>query len=255
MPGPVSWIRGSCRLPGPSIGALCGRATVGAGELGPTRQGSTPVTARKGPRPSEEAGEMAGEEPGIIIAEFIGMKLKSLILSLALMGMVVAVSRFHQPTLSVADVEVGPGIVGGADQALMRDVVAAFDHADAAVRQADLDALMPFYAKGYNYYGLKPADVRRIWAEVFVHYRDLSSRHVFTDVKLMQTGKVKKASVTCTGGLYGIDKESGKTITIDSWASEVHYLIYEDGAWRFLGNKGGITESVPPSSAPHHPLF
>lgn len=198
---------------------------------------------------------MADRKTGIIIAEFMGMKLKSLMLSLALLGIVVAASRFHQPTLSVADVEVAPGIVGERDQALMRDVVAAFDHADTAVRQADLDALMPFYAKGYNYYGLKPADVRRIWAEVFVHYRDLSSRHVFTDAKLMQTGKVKKASVTCTGGLYGIDKESGKTITIDSWANEIHYLIYEDGAWRFLGNKGGITEPVPPSSAPHHPLF
>ncbi len=126
---------------------------------------------------------MACEEHGIIIAEFIGMKLKSLMLILVLMAIVVAVSRFHQPALSVADVEVVPGVVGERDQALMRDVVAAFDQADAAVRQADLDALMPFYAKGYNYYGLKPADVRRIWAEVFVHYRDLSSRHVFTDVK------------------------------------------------------------------------
>lgn len=198
---------------------------------------------------------MACEEHGIIIAEFIGMKLKSLILILALMAIVVAVSRFHQPTLSVADVEVVPGVVGERDQALMRDVMAAFDQADAAVRQADIEALMPFYAQGYNYYGLKPADVRRIWAEVFVHYRDLASRHVFTDVKLIQTGKVKKAAVTCTGGLYGIDRDSGKRITVDSWVNEVHYLVYEDGAWRFLGNKGGITESVPPSSAPHHPLF
>ncbi len=183
------------------------------------------------------------------------MKLNRLMLSLALLGLVAGVSRCYHPTPSAADVEVVPGVVGERDQALMRDVVAAFDQADAAVRQADLDALMPFYAKGYNYHGLKPADVRRIWAEVFVHYRDLSSRHVFTDVKLMQTGKVKKASVTCTGGLYGVDKETGKTITIDSWADEVHYLMYEDGAWRFLGNKGGITESVPPGSAPHHPLF
>lgn len=211
--------------------------------------------AWKGLRPSEEAEGTAGEGSGIIIADFMGMKLKSLILSLALIGVVVGVSRCHHPTPTVADVEVVPGVVGERDQALMRDVVAAFDQADAAVRKADLDALMPFYAKGYNYYGLKPADVRRIWAEVFVHYRDLSSRHVFTDVKLMQTGKVKRASVTCTGGLYGIDKESGKTITIDSWANEVHYLIYEDGAWRFLGNKGGTTQFVPPSSAPHHPLF
>lgn len=183
------------------------------------------------------------------------MKRNSLLLSLVLLGMVAAVSRWHHPTPSVADVEVVPGVVGESDQPLMRDVMAAFDRADAAVRQADIEALMPFYAKGYNYYGLKPADVRRIWTEVFVHYRDMTSRHVFTDVKLIQTGKVKKASVTCTGGLYGIDKESGKTITIDSWVNEVHYLVYEDGAWRFLGNKGGITESVPPSSAPHHPLF
>ena len=226
-----------------------------AGELGPIRQGPVPVTAAQGPWQREETGKISGGEPGIIIADFIGMKLNHLILSLALLGVVAGVSRCHHPTPSAADVEVVPGVVGERDQALMRDVVAAFDQADAAVRQADLDALMPFYAKGYNYYGLKPADVRRIWAEVFVHYRDLSSRHVFTDVKLMQTGKVKKASVTCTGGLYGVDKESGKTITIDSWANEVHYLIYEDGAWRFLGNKGGVTESVPPSSAPHHPLF
>ena len=192
---------------------------------------------------------------GTIIAVSIDMKRNGLILSAVLLGGALALMSSYYPVPVAADVEVVPGVVGERDQALMRDVVAAFDHADAAVRQADLDALMPFYANGYNYYGLKPADVRRIWAEVFVHYRDLSSRHVFTDVKLMQTGKVKKASVTCTGGLYGIDKESGKTITIDSWANEVHYLIYEDGAWRFLGNKGGITEPVPPSSAPHHPLF
>ena len=183
------------------------------------------------------------------------MKRNGLILSGVLLGGALALLSSHDPAPVAADVEVAPGVVGESDQALMRDVVAAFDQADAAVRQADIESLMPFYAKGYDYYGLKRADVRRIWAEVFVHYRDLASRHVFTGVTLIQTGKVKKAAVTCTGGLYGIDKESGKTITIDSWVNEVHYLVYEDGAWRFLGNKGGITESVPPSSAPHHPLF
>ncbi|MEQ1794917.1 MAG: hypothetical protein ABL970_12080 [Nitrospira sp.] len=183
------------------------------------------------------------------------MKKTGLILSLVLVGVVLGASRCHHPTPVVADVHMVPGVVGKSDEPLMKEVVAAFERADAAVQQADLDALMPFYAKGYNYYGLKPADVRRIWAEVFVHYRDLASSHVFTDVKVIQTGPVKKASVTCTGGLYGIDRQSGKRITVDSWANEVHYLVYEDGAWRFLGNKGGITESVPPSSAPHHPLF
>lgn len=51
MPGPVSWICGSCRLPGFSIGALCGRTHMRAGELGPIRQGLALVTAPKGPRP------------------------------------------------------------------------------------------------------------------------------------------------------------------------------------------------------------
>ena len=183
------------------------------------------------------------------------MKKASLILSLMLVGVSLGASRCHHPTPVVADVEMVPGVMGKSDDPLMKDVVEAFEQADAAVRKADIDALMPFYAKGYNYYGLKPSDVRRIWVEVFLHYRDIASRHVFTDVQMIQAGPVKKAAVTCTGGLYGIDRDSGKRITIDSWAGEVHYLVYEDGAWRFLGNKGGITESVPPSSAPHHPLF
>ncbi len=79
--------------------------------------------------------------------------------------------------------------------------------------------------KAYNY--LDP-DVRRVWGKI---------------------------SVTCTGGLYGIDRQTGKSITIDSWVSEVHHLIYEQGAWRFLGNASGASSSAPVGSAPHHPLF
>ena len=167
------------------------------------------------------------------------MKRNSLILSGVLLGGALVLMSPHSSAPVAADVEVVPGIVGERDHALMREVVAAFDHADAAVRQADLDALMPFYAKGYNYHGLKRTDVRRIWAEVFTHYRDLSSRHVFTDVKLVQTGTVQKASVTCTGGLYGIDKESGKTIPIDSWANEVHYLITRMAPGGSLATRAG----------------
>ncbi|MFO0706394.1 MAG: hypothetical protein U0412_06035 [Nitrospira sp.] len=109
----------------------------------------------------------------------------------------------HHPTPSAAEIHLLPGIVADADQKTAKDVVAAFERADAAVQQADLDALMPFYAQGYNYYGLKRADVRRIWSEVFMHYRDLTSRHMFTEVKVWHSGSVKKAAVTCTGGFMG----------------------------------------------------
>ena len=46
--------------------------------------------------------------------------------------------------------------------------------------------------------------------------------------------------MTCTGGLYGTEKH-GKPVTIDSWVREVHYLVKEEGAWRFLGNAGGAS--------------
>lgn len=164
-------------------------------------------------------------------------------------------SRCHHPVPSAAAVEIAPGSVTGKDQQVMKELVAAFDRAEVAVQHADLEALMLFYAKGYNYHGLKHADVRRVWEEVFAHYREISSKHVFTDLKLASQGKLQKASVTCTGGLYGTEKDTGKPITIDSWVNEVHFLVKENGEWRFLGNAGGTDRDAPPASAPHHPLF
>jgi len=67
-----------------------------------------------------------------------------------------------RPTPAESVVEVAPGTVVEADQKMMKELVAAFDRAEAAVQKADLEALMDFYAKGYNYYGLKRSDVRRV---------------------------------------------------------------------------------------------
>jgi ketosteroid isomerase-like protein len=162
---------------------------------------------------------------------------------------------YLHPTPAAAVVEVPPGVVAPADQKIMNEIVAAFDRAEAAVQKSDLDALMDFYAKGYNYHGLKRPDVRRVWGEVFMHYEGLTSKHVFTELKLVKDGAVRKAYVTCTGGLYGTVKETGKPITIDSWVQEVHHLVKEKGGWKFLGNARATAPSAPPTSAPHHPLF
>ena len=123
--------------------------------------------------------------------------------------------------------EFAPGVGADADQTVIKELVAAFNEAEAAVKVADLDALMKFYATTYNYH----------------------------ELKLVQTDGVRKAYVTCTGGLHGTEKQTGKPITIDSWVREVYYLVKEEGAWRFLGNAGGASSSAPPASAPHHPLF
>jgi len=162
---------------------------------------------------------------------------------------------FLDPSRAVAVTEVALGVTAKADQTVMDDIVAAFDRAESAVQKADLDALMAFYSTAYNYHGLKQADVRRVWDEVFAHYRQINSKHVFTELKVVRADGVTKAYVTCTGGLYGTEKKTGKPITIDSWVQEVHYLVKENGRWNFLGNAGGTPPLAPPASAPHHPLF
>lgn len=138
---------------------------------------------------------------------------------------------------------------------VLREILAAFSRAEAAVQKQDMEPLLQFYAKDYNYHGLKPADVRRIWGEVFAHYHNLSSTHLFSEVKVFRSGAQWRAEITCTGGLYGTEAQSGAPITLDGWFQEVHYLVHEDGAWRFLGNAGAAPSTAPVTSSPHHPLF
>lgn len=137
----------------------------------------------------------------------------------------------------------------------VKELVASFGKAEAALTNEDLDALMAFYASSYNYHGLKEPDVRRVWGEVFTHYKALESVHLFSDITVTQTGSQIRAEVTCTGGLYGTEEDTGKRLTLDSWFREVHYLVKEEGRWRFLGNAGEAPSSAPFSSAPHHPMF
>ncbi len=138
----------------------------------------------------------------------------------------------------------------------VRGVVAAFDQAEQALQRQDLPALMEFYAPAYNYHGLRVESVHRIWSEVFEHYRDLSSTHLFSTMKVVGEGKDLRVEVTCTGGLYGTEVGTKKRVTLDSWFQEVHFLVKDQGGgWRFLGNKGDAPTVAPFSSSPHHPMF
>jgi len=137
----------------------------------------------------------------------------------------------------------------------VKEVLAAFGQAEEALQKHDLEALMRFYAANYNYNGLKQADVRRVWGEVFTHFRTIASTHHFTEVRVVQAGSHARVELTCTGGLYAVEKASGRRVTIDSWFREIHYLIKEGGTWHFLGNAGNAPTEVPAWSAPHHPLF
>jgi ketosteroid isomerase-like protein len=185
----------------------------------------------------------------------IVMKRRGVLKIILILAGTLILTQCRPPTPVAAAVEFAPGVGADADQSVIKELVAAFNEAEAAVKKVDLDALMKFYATTYNYHGLKRSDVHRVWEEVFLHYGDISSSHVFTELKLVQADGAGKAYVTCTGGLHGTEKQTGKPITIDSWVREVHYLVKEEGAWRFLGNAGGAADHVPAGSAPHHPLF
>ncbi|MGB4066725.1 MAG: hypothetical protein WBK08_01710 [Nitrospira sp.] len=138
---------------------------------------------------------------------------------------------------------------------VVKGLLAAFERAEAALQKEDIDALMRFYAPAYDYHGLRDNDVRRVWGEVFEHYKAVESLHLFSDVKVLRVNDELRVEVTCTGGLYGTDEHTGKRLTLDSWFREVHYLVKEGDAWRFLGNAGEVPAGAPFSSAPHHPLF
>ena len=138
---------------------------------------------------------------------------------------------------------------------VVKELVAAFERAESALQKEDLNALMQFYAPSYDYHGLKESDVRRVWGEVFDHYKTLESLHLFSNIKIMNMNGELRAEVTCTGGLYGTDEQTGNRVTLDSWFREVHFLVKEGNRWRFLGNAGETPTVAPFASAPHHPLF
>lgn len=218
-------------------------------DLGPS-QAETKCADRLGYRGSPSCIAMASA-----LRHMITMKRRGMLKIILILAGILVLTPCRPPAPAAAAVEFAPGVGADADLPVIKELVAAFNEAETSVKKADLDALMKFYATAYNYHGLKRSDVRRVWEEVFLHYRDISSSHVFTELRLVQDDGVRKAYVTCTGWLNGTEKQTGKPVTIDSWVREVHYLVKEEGAWRFLGNAGGTPPSAPPASAPHHPLF
>lgn len=175
----------------------------------------------------------------------------------SLLGVGVAVAKVQvlpETVLLVEGKQVrGPKHLLG--HAVVKGVLTAFERAEAALQKKDIAGLMQFYAPAYNYHGLKPDDVRRVWGEVFEHYKALESLHLFSDIKVLKANGELRAEVTCTGGLYGTDERTGNRITLDSWFREVHYLVKDGDVWRFLGNAGDVPTGAPFASAPHHPLF
>jgi hypothetical protein len=129
-----------------------------------------------------------------------------------------------------------------------------FHKADATIAAEDLDGVMGLYATQYNYHGLKQADIRKIWFDLFKEYRNVVEVHFFSKIAKVGSGSNAVIEITCTGILSGISKTSDLRVPIDSWHEEVHFLTREGGAWRIRGNAGETPRVLPFGTAPH-PLF
>lgn len=141
-----------------------------------------------------------------------------------------------------------------ADEKDVVSLLAAFNRAEEALHAEDLKGIMALYSEQYRYHGLSKADLRKVWEEIFAHYDNLASAHIFSAIRVTVTGKTPTAEITCTGNLWGVVKETGHRSIIDSWLSEVHHLVYENGEWRIIGHGTGDTKELPFGTSPH-PFF
>jgi len=172
------------------------------------------------------------------------------LLYLLIMGIVLIVPAGTSP----AATQFIPGSVMETDPSIVAEVMAAFDRADEAMRQKDLDGLMSFYASDYNYHGLKKADIRKVWQDLFDNYRDIGSTHMFSFIRMSAPSSGPSVEITCSGSLYATSELSKLQVPIDSWYQEMHFLVKENGAWRIRGNTGETPKVLPFGTAPH-PLF
>ena len=157
-------------------------------------------------------------------------------------------------TTGQAATSIPQGALIEVDKATVTQILDVFHKADAAVAVGNLDGVMALYATSYNYHGLKQADVRKIWSDLFEEYREIRDVHFFSKIVTVGAGSNTLLEVTCTGSLSGLSKTSGLRVPIDSWYEEVHYLTFEHGGWRIRGNVGDIPKVMPFGTAPH-PLF
>lgn len=113
---------------------------------------------------------------------------------------------------------------------------------------------MELYSDEYRYHGLSNDEIRKIWDAMVQRYGDLTSTHMFSRIHVVSSGIQPTAEITCTGSLWGLSKETGQRVIIDSWFNEVHHVVREQGTWRLRGHEGEEIQVLPFGASPH-PFF
>jgi ketosteroid isomerase-like protein len=147
------------------------------------------------------------------------------------------------------------GAIQEVDSQVLTDLLSTFEQAERAMQARDLDGIMALYSDDYFYHGLKKADLRKVWSQLFDHYEALESFHTFSVIRTVGAGTKLTAEITCTGVVWGTAKDTKLRAPVDSWYQEVHFLRKENGRWKIVGNAGGESQPVLQFGVAPHPLF
>jgi hypothetical protein len=112
---------------------------------------------------------------------------------------------------------------------------------------------MTVYSEHYRYQDLTKADMRTIWKGFFEHYDRIATLHSFSRI-LVTPGTPPTADLTCTGALWATGDQTDQRVNLSSWAGDIHHLMYEEGAWKILG-QGRNAPNRPEFSQAPPPLF
>jgi ketosteroid isomerase-like protein len=168
----------------------------------------------------------------------------------------VAASLWTSPPPPVqAKTQLTAGAIQEVDPQTLKELLSTFELAEQAMEARDLDGIMALYSEEYHYHGLKKADIRKIWEQLFKHYKDLESFHTFSVVRTVGSGSKLVAEITCTGSVWGTSTDTTLRSPVDSWYEEVHFLKKENGRWRIVGNVGGESQPALQFGVAPHPLF
>ncbi|MDP3091420.1 MAG: nuclear transport factor 2 family protein [Nitrospira sp.] len=160
-----------------------------------------------------------------------------------------------QPAVAVAKTQITASTIQEVDSQTVKELLATFEQAEQAIHSQDLDGVMALYSDDYYYHGLKKADIRKVWMQLFEHYKELESFHTFSVIRTVGAGSKLTAEMTCTGVVWGTAKNTKLRSPVDSWYEEVHFLKKENGRWKITGNAGGESQPILPFGTAPHPLF
>jgi len=140
-----------------------------------------------------------------------------------------------------------------AENKTVLEIEASFVRAEAAINKGDLDSLMELYSQDYHYGKRTKHDMKTIWESFFHKYHRVETSHSFSRIVVHQ-GHPLTAEVTCTGSIWGTSDKSNVRVNLATWLGNIHFLVYEKGAWRIRGQKRKSENLFSVEGAPP-PLF